>query len=313
MIKKNIVFFGAGNIVTGYQKNLKNCHLNSVDTNKDFNILGVVDSNKQNAKIFSDYSGSAIYEMADLISLDIDIIAICTPTNTHYQLINEILEMGIKPKCFFCEKPFTDSLRNAEKIILNLELNNIGLIVGYQRSFLSDFKKIFNGHKNKEYGSLLNADIKYSKGLLNNGSHALDLLFCLFEDIKLERFGNSFNDYSDSDLSSEVFFKNKGRSISLTPLNEKSFSIFEVDIIFEKKRFRFTDNCFSLEEYSLEPDRNYPGYYSINSKGYSKTNMENSLAEMWSEINFMLSKRNYFNRERVLFPHKIINKFKISR
>ena len=312
MLKKNIIFFGAGNIVTGYQNNLKNCHLKSLFENNSYNILGVVDSNIKNAKIFSEYSGSEIYEISDLKSLDIDIIAICTPTETHYELINHIISNGIHPKCFFCEKPFTNSLKKAKHTLSNLQKNNIGLIVGYQRSFLSNFNNIFSGYRNNEYGNLLTADIKYSKGLLNNGSHALDLLFCLFSDIQLDRFGKSFEDYNDEDLTSEVFFEHRGRSVTLTPLNEKSFSIFEVDLIFDKKRFRFTDNCFNLEEYLIQDDTNYPGYFSISSKGYSKTNMENALDEMWFEINNMVEDKNFFSFERILFPHQIVDKFRSS-
>jgi predicted dehydrogenase len=308
MLKKNIVFFGAGNIVTGYQNNLKNCHLKSLSDNGYYNILGVVDSNIKNAKIFSEYSASEIYEISDLKYLDIDIIAICTPTETHYELINKIISNGIFPKCFFCEKPFTSSLTHAEHTLANLQKNNIGLIIGYQRSFLSNFTDIFSRYKNNEYGNLLTADIKYSKGLLNNGSHALDLLFCLFNDIHLVGFGKSFEDYNDIDLSAEVFFEHKGRSITLTPLNEKSFSIFEVDFIFDKRRFRFTDNCFNLEEYFIQDDANYPGYFSISSKGYTKTNMENALDEMWLEINNMVEDKNFFSIKRAIFPHQIVDK-----
>lgn len=310
MIKRNILFFGAGNIVTGYENNLDNCHLKSLNKNNKFNILGVVDSNIKNSEIFSKYSNSSIYNVNDLTDLDIDIIAICTPTNTHHRIIKELIANDIKPKCFFCEKPFTDSFKHAQEIFSLLKSNDIGLIIGYQRSFLSDFKRVSDGFRENKYGSLLHANVKYSKGLLNNGSHALDLLHYLFNDIQFKNFGNCYDDYSDSDLSVDVFFNYNDRLISLTALNEKSFSIFEVDIIFEKRRFRFTDNAFSLEEYTLQEDHNYPGYMSINTSGYSRTNMHKSLDEMWESIHHMISNDIYFDEERVLFPHKIVDTFK---
>ena len=48
----------------------------------------------------------------------------------------------------------------------------------------------------------------------------------------------------------------------------------------------------------------------MNTSGYSRTNMHKSLDEMWESIHHMISNDIYFDEERVLFPHKIVDTFK---
>ena len=305
MNKKNIVFIGAGNIVTGYNHNMKNCHLRSILDNDSYNILGVIDTDDLNADFFTRNSNSIRLNYSDLENLEVDIIAICTQTPYHSEIISNIIKSGAMPKCIFSEKPFTESLDSAINSFNSLKKLGIGLIIGYQRSFLSNFIQLSKQFHNNEFGKLLYADIKYSKGLLNNGSHAIDLLHSIFGNIELDRFGKKFKDYDSGDKSVEVFFNYKNRSISLIPLDEESFSIFEIDIIFQEKRYRFIDNSFSVEEYTMTDDPRYPDYKSLMPSNYNETNMTHSIDEMWNQILIMMNSESYFDIDRATSVHKL--------
>jgi len=308
MNKKNIVFIGSGNIVTGYQQNMENCHLKSILNNPSYNVLGVIDPNDKNAGTFIKHSNSKRLNYDDLKYLNIDIIAICSQTRHHKGIIHKIIKSDIKPKCIFCEKPFTETLEDAINSFNSINKLGIGLIVGYQRSFLSNFKKISKEFHDNKYGDFLYADVKYSKGFLNNGSHAIDLLYSIFGKISLDGFGKRFIDYDSNDKSAELHFSYKGRSISLIPFDENSFSIFEIDLIFQKKRFRFIDNSFRLEQYSISNDPNYPGYRSLTPSEYTSTEMTNSIDEMWAEVLNIIDNHNYFDIERTIHIHKLKEK-----
>ena len=82
----------------------------------------------------------------------------------------------LKPKYILCEKPFTDDYYLSKKIHDYCKKNNINLFVNYVRRCLpslSNFKKILNKKSNQNYVNIL-----YPKGVLNNGSHFIDL--CIF-------------------------------------------------------------------------------------------------------------------------------------
>jgi myo-inositol 2-dehydrogenase/D-chiro-inositol 1-dehydrogenase len=77
----------------------------------------------------------------DLInSTDIDAIVICTPTDTHRQIILEAAAAG---KHIFCEKPLELSIAKIKKIIEMVEQSGVQLMVGFNRRFDPNFAKLF--------------------------------------------------------------------------------------------------------------------------------------------------------------------------
>ena len=71
-------------------------------------------------------------------NLNIDIISICTPTKTHFKILNKSLKL--KPKIIICEKPICSSVNEAKKIIRIFKQKKIKVVVNHQRRFE---KKIF--------------------------------------------------------------------------------------------------------------------------------------------------------------------------
>ena len=67
---------------------------------------------------------------------DIDAVIICTPTDTHADLIEEFVKAG---KAVFCEKPVDLDVARAKKVIETVKAENGTLMVGFQRRFDPDF------------------------------------------------------------------------------------------------------------------------------------------------------------------------------
>jgi myo-inositol 2-dehydrogenase/D-chiro-inositol 1-dehydrogenase len=67
---------------------------------------------------------------------DIDAVAICTPTNTHADLIEQFVKAG---KAVFCEKPIDLNLERVKTCLKTVEAENGTLMVGFQRRFDPDF------------------------------------------------------------------------------------------------------------------------------------------------------------------------------
>lgn len=105
-------------------------------------ILSIADINLDEAKKLSERFGISKYSnnYKDIIDdQDIDAVVICSPTNTHAQYI---IESAKAKKNIFCEKPIDLNLTTIQNAIDVVEENKVKLMVGFNRRFDSNFKKI---------------------------------------------------------------------------------------------------------------------------------------------------------------------------
>ena len=70
---------------------------------------------------------------------DVDAVIICTPTDTHADLIERFVKAG---KAVFCEKPVDLDVTRARQVIETVEAEKGTLMVGFQRRFDPDFRAL---------------------------------------------------------------------------------------------------------------------------------------------------------------------------
>ncbi|MDQ1000763.1 myo-inositol 2-dehydrogenase/D-chiro-inositol 1-dehydrogenase [Neobacillus niacini] len=70
---------------------------------------------------------------------EIDAIFICSPTNTHADIIKKAAEAG---KHIFCEKPVSFSVEQTEEALAVVEKAGVKLQVGFNRRFDPNFRKV---------------------------------------------------------------------------------------------------------------------------------------------------------------------------
>ena len=102
-------------------------------------VSDVVPSNA--AALAARYSRAKTFENYKhvLASPDVDAVAICTPTNTHYQIILDSTAAG---KHVFCEKPIDLSLVKIAAVQQAVEKSGIHFMVAFNRRFDPNFKKV---------------------------------------------------------------------------------------------------------------------------------------------------------------------------
>lgn len=111
-----------------------------------------------------------------------DIVSICSPAEYHFEHIMSCLENGVR--MIWLEKP---AARNSAQIDIILQRQKeletrTKILVGYMRRYTEIFvnlKKVFH---EKTLGQIDSINISYSKGLIENGSHYIDLIFFLLGD-----------------------------------------------------------------------------------------------------------------------------------
>jgi len=88
---------------------------------------------KHNIKIVAD-------SYKDILAMpDIDAIVICSPTDTHHQIITDAAHAG---KHIFCEKPIDLDIKKIDKIIDVVNKTEVKLMVGFNRRFDPNFFKV---------------------------------------------------------------------------------------------------------------------------------------------------------------------------
>jgi len=144
-----------------------------------------------------------------------EVISICSPTRSHAQDLR--VSLGLRPKLIFCEKPICDSAAQAEKLVGECARAGIALAVNYTRRWDPAVADLRDGIAQGRWGTLRSAVGYYNKGLLNNGSHMLDLLGLLLGPLSVVEVGTPFDDFSADDPTVPAWLKTAGASRCSSP------------------------------------------------------------------------------------------------
>ena len=192
MRKKNIavLIVGCGNIAGGYNEKNKEIqdsitHISAYSSHGSFDIAACIESNPDRLKEFKKEweirDGFLSFNDFKKKKINIDVVSICTNTDSHINAIKEALLL--RPKLIFCEKPLSDDIVEAKKIVEVCKTKHIKLAINYSRRWDPDCQDLKNNISKKKWGKLQSIVGTYNRGLLNNGSHIIDLLIYLFKNI----------------------------------------------------------------------------------------------------------------------------------
>lgn len=238
-------------------------HAGGYSNNPDIELVAVADLDEQKLEkckkrwnvpnIYTDYK-----EMLEKENLDI--LSICTWSSTHHTFVLEAVKHGVK--AIFCEKPISDSLENAEKMVNECKQNNVLLFVDHGRRFDSFHRQIREFVKNEKLGKIQQAHFYYVAGIANSGSHMLDLLRYFLGDVEWVSGVYSSNkspNEKDPNIDAMIKFKN-GTMAVIQACDVKSFMVFEPELIGTKGRLRIVHCGFNVEYYEVKESHRFSGY-----------------------------------------------------
>jgi myo-inositol 2-dehydrogenase/D-chiro-inositol 1-dehydrogenase len=115
-------------------------HARAVGSNKGAVLAAVADAHAPSAKELADAYGSAVRSIEEIEKAsDIDAVVICTPTDTHSDLIERFSRAG---KAVFCEKPIDLEIARVEKCLAVVDQTGATLMVGFNRRFDPHFAAV---------------------------------------------------------------------------------------------------------------------------------------------------------------------------
>lgn len=179
---------GLGKIGLGYDYHLDNAkciltHCAGFAEHKNYQLMAAVDPDYEKRQLFTKKYHAPAYETVKemLTHHHPDVISLAVPTDYHYSSFCDAIIA--KPKAIICEKPIAPSLKEAQAMFEMAKQNNCSLLVNYIRRFDSGVISLRKAIHNHAIGDVYKIIVTYSNGILNNGSHYIDLLQFLFGNI----------------------------------------------------------------------------------------------------------------------------------
>lgn len=266
------VVIGLGQIGMEYdydkdQDELIFTHSRAIDKHSSFKLIGAVDtSNERRIRFEKNYNQATFSDLElALKKLKPNIVVISTPTETHSSILKKVIDT-CKPKVILCEKPLAYDFDVAKNMVDSCEQAGIKLFINYMRSVDTGVLEVKKRIKNDQIKNPIKANVWYSKGLFNNGSHLLNLLSLWLGEIvsvKLIEKGRLFNKL-DPEPDFKVDF-NFGTAIFRAAW-EESFSHFSVELLSSSGRLFYDNEGFKIEWQSICDDPAFKGYKILDKK-----------------------------------------------
>lgn len=294
----SVLIIGCGNIAGDLDSRKRSIetppltHAGAFTRDKRFHIKACVDISEVKSKKFAAYwnipnAYRCIKQAAQ--SGDVyDVISICTPTACHYEDVLACLPL--RPKLIFCEKPVTESVQTSLRLKAACERAGVLLAVNYLRRWDDCIISLKREIETNQRGSLRSVVGYYNKGILNNGSHLLDLLGFLIGEMEVKHIGQADYDFFSSDPSVCVSLEGKfGVPIVLVPAAKaRDYSIFEIQMAFDNSMLLMMDGGLRWIERNTADSLIFEGYRVLdagvhNQGGYLMA-MANAVENIWGAL-----------------------------
>lgn len=191
-----------------------------------------------------------------------DVISICSPTSCHAHDLE--IALRLKPKLIFCEKPFTASLEDTERLVEECRKSNVLLAVNHTRRWDPDIVKLQADMQAGQWGQLRSVIGCYNKGVLNNGSHMLDLLHLLVGGMSIVKVGKPVHDYFPKDPAVPVWLESvQGVPVHLACGHAEDYAIFELQLIFSRGVLTMEEGGLYWRERRVVDSTTFKGYRKL--------------------------------------------------
>ena len=195
----------------------------------DFDLVALVDvadvdheAARWNCKGYRDFAAMMTAEKPDVVSL-------CVSTAARLELLQAAL--AFRPKAVIAEKPLTTSSAASRAIGEAYKAAGVALIVNYTRRYVPAFQALAGI-------TAMTATIRYAKGVRHNGTHAIDLCRMLFgECLDATALARKTDFWPDDPTVSAFLRFERCPEVFLQGLDERCFTLFEVDIVMPHERY----------------------------------------------------------------------------
>jgi predicted dehydrogenase len=188
-----------------------------------------------------------------------DVISICSPTASHAHDLRAAL--GLQPKLIFCEKPATASAAETERLVAACRDARVDLAVNYTRRWDPAVADLKRGMEEGRWGTLRSVVGYYNKGLMNNGSHLLDLLHLLLGPLHVIHVGKPIEDFFADDPTLPAWLETAdGLPVHVACAHAADFAFFELQLVFAHAVIAMEEGGLHWRERPAADSAEFAGY-----------------------------------------------------
>lgn len=225
------------------------------------------------ARLYTDYRELLVKEKLDILS-------ICLPTEMHYQAFKEALSSDIR--AFIVEKPLSYRMEEAKELAALAEGKPVA--VDYFRRWNPSFIKLKKEISDGQYGKIVKINAYYTKGLVHNASHGIDLLRYLIGEpgggrclsqIPLDAEDYPADFYLDFGEDIQAHFQ-------VVPSCE--YNIYEIDLLAARGRVLIAQRGQQIVRFEMVPESYYRKFNIIREKAVEETEWRNCILRAVEDV-----------------------------
>lgn len=250
---------GCGNIGAMYDLKSNDIltHCKAISKNENFSLT-VYDTDPIKSDLVSKF-----YKCRKLDDIEdigfYNLVSICTPTDTHFGLLNKLF--GLNIPLIICEKPISNNNDELDFLRIEYSKSSTNVLVNYFRSFQPSFIDLRNEIKSIiENDKLVNVNVKYQRGFLNNCSHAINLLeFLLGQVIDFKNFTLADIKYDsfEDDPTVSMFGTYNDVFYSFTGITKVKYSFFEIELFFGDSAIKIEESGNLIKYYKSSINKSF--------------------------------------------------------
>ena len=263
---ESCVIIGLGQIGMGYDFDLTGesaiyTHARAIAVHPGFRLVGAVDVSPGQRARFEQRYGVPAFDQVEvaLRQLQPDVVVIATSSESHAAILAKIIN-ACRPKLVLCEKPLAYEVDEARGMVEMCEKAGIELFVNYIRRTDPGVVEIKRRLDRGEISTPVKVNAWYSKGILNNGSHFLNLLELWLGDISAATIINPGRLWDNQDPEPDVEVQFDLGTVVFRAGWEEAFSHYCIELLSRSGRLRYDKAGEAIEWQGVCADPNFEGY-----------------------------------------------------
>lgn len=272
---------GCGAIAGGYDEGAARgaailSHAGAYRAHPGFEMIACIEPDTVRRRAFMDYwavpHGFATLDDYAHSALRADVASMCAPTPAHEAALTGLIDLGLT--AVLCEKPICAEPMASRRVVDAYRDAGIGLLVNYLRRWAPGIAQLRDDIAAGRWGALQGAAGSYNKGILNCGSHMVDLLHFLVGPLTPRAVLHVREDLGRHDPTLDARLDGPGGApVYLIGGDHRHFFNFELELTFEKGRVTLEDLGRAVRTRTLSEDREFPQRRTLQHGAWRETGL----------------------------------------